>query len=464
MSNESMPRRFLLAIGVFIAGSSAAGQSTSVFASDLRDTTFRNDMRVVIARTPPVVGRPPRVFVGLYLRYGVPAAERPELAHLVEHVTANNQPTTVNYTLPANLVTFGANAMTRPDFMSFWRTVDPAALPAIIPNRANRVAGVRDDSAIFAREVGRVAAETERAIARIDSSGLQASDVLPTAFLGERIPRAALVDTIRRYDRATVFAQIERFVRPDNAVLVVAGDLDVDSTMREIVRHAAAFVSRGPVPTARAPRFVPYRGAIVVRDARITGARVGIGLEAPDRASADYMAFLVLDQYLMGGRQIETDSAPVSRSVESPLGRRLRDALGTMSIDDGRSYETDPPPLAIASPSFLAAYMDMPRPMPSDSIDARVRRAVAAALTTDLTDAAVDDAKRRLLAFYERWFLSPTLLALADHLAAFTLIDDRPARLRDLPSEIRGVTAPQVRRLARTLSEPGKVRVAMVVP
>jgi zinc protease len=453
-----------LAAVSLLATSSASSQSPSVFATRVYDTTFTNGMRAIIARTPSVPGRPPRVFIGLYLRYGVFAAGRHELAHLVEHVTANNLPVTVNYTIPPNVTAYGSNAMTRADFMSFWRTVDPALLPVMIPNRANRVAGVRDDSAIFVREVGRVAAETERRIARIAANGLLASDILPNAFFGPRIEPTALLDTIRGFDRSTVFSQIERYVRPDNAVLVIVGDVDIDATLAEVVKHLPTYPSRGAMPSVRGPPFVAYGGPVIVRDDHVTGARVGIGFEAPARTGEDYLAYLILDQFLMGGRQLNTDSAEVTRSLDSALGRRLVAAFGAESLGDAVYYETDPPPLAIASPSYFAAYFDAPTAIASDSIAARTQRAVASTLTTDLTDAAIANAKRQLISFYERWFLSPTLLALADHLAAFALIDNEPQRLNRLASEINAVSPDRVRRLARWYQDRGRVRLAIVLP
>jgi len=461
---KALPLVLTVAAVGLLTGSSASSQTTSVFATRVFDTTFANGMRAVIARTPAVADRAPRAFIGLYLRYGVFAAARPELAHLVEHVTANNAPLTVNYTMPPNVTAYGSNAMTRADFMSFWRTVDPALVPIMIPNRANRVAGVRNDSVIFVREVGRVAAETERKIARIAANGPLVSDVLPNAFFGPRIGLPALLDSIRGFERATVLAQIERYVRPDNAVLVIAGDVDIDTTLAEVVKHLPAYPARGAMPGVHGPPFVAYRGPVVVRDEHVTGARIGIGFEVPSRTNEDYTAYLILDQFLMGGRQLDSDSAQVTRVLDSPLGRHLVASLGASNIGDGVSYDTDPPPLAIASPSYFAAYFDMPRAMPSDSIAAITLRAVRAALTTDLTDAAIADAKRQLARFYERWFLSPTLLALADHLAAFALIDNQPSRLNRLASEIDAVSPDRVRRLARWYQQRGHVRLAIVLP
>jgi zinc protease len=291
-------------IGLLFAFSTAAAQAPSPpsgFGTRIEEVRFPNGMRAIVAATPADPGRAPRVFVGLYVRYGA-ASAGPELAHLVEHIAANNRPTLVDYEIPAGLVAYGSNAMTRPDYMSLWRTVSPEGLAALIPNRANKVAGVNLDSAVFTREVGRVAAETQRRIDRIAAQGLGAADLLGEAFFGSRIPLEALLDTIRSFELTTVYGEIERWFRPDNALLIVAGDVDAAATMALIRRHLPAYARRkGPSARVGAP-FAGYREPLVRRDSRVTTTRVGIGLPAPSRKSDDYLAFLVLDQLLLGGR------------------------------------------------------------------------------------------------------------------------------------------------------------------
>ena len=187
---------------VAVLASQSAAPPPAVFNSAIEEIVVANGMRAVVARTPPVPGRAPRVFVGLYLRYGTATAGRPELAHLVEHIGANNAPALVNYRIPTSLQQFGGNAMTRPDYLSFWRTVAPEGLEAMIPNRANRVLGVGHDSTVFTTQVGRVAAETERRIARIAARGLTPTDLLPGVMFGNGVPLAALLDSIRSFPPA----------------------------------------------------------------------------------------------------------------------------------------------------------------------------------------------------------------------------------------------------------------------
>ncbi len=435
-----------------------------VFNAEVRELKYPNGMRAVVARTPKVEGRAPRVFVGLYLRYGMATTRRPDLAHLVEHIGANNAPRVVDYQVPAQFATFGGNAMTRPDYMSFWRTVAPEVLEPIAASRANRVVGVAHDTAVFTTQVGRVAGEYERMVARISKEGLSATDLLPEAMLGSSLPLPALIDSIRRYDTTAVYREIEQYFRPDNAMLVIVGDVDMAATVEMLNRRLATLPARsGPAPRL-GPALAPRTAPRVVRDARVQAIRVGLGFPAPPREGTDFLAALVVDQYLMGGRDQVGDTATIARSFATPFGERLVAALGARAPGDGTYYRTDPPPLAQRSPSYFRATFEVGKPITADSTIALVHRALDEALTTDLTDAAIARAKDDLIGFMGNWLMAPDLLPLADHLAAFTLIDGDATRLARLPAEIAALSPAQVRKVATTYFGQRAARMVLIVP
>lgn len=435
-----------------------------VFLSEVRELSYPNGMRAVVARTPSVEGRAPRVFVGLYLRYGMATTRRPELAHLVEHIGANNAPTIVDYQVPAGLTQYGGNAMTRPDFMSFWRTVSPEGLEPIIASRANRVLGIKHDPGVFTTQVGRVASETERSIARIEREGPSATDILPDVMHADRVPLAALLDSIRGYDTSTVYREIDQYFRPGNALLVIAGDVDVAATVQLLDRRLGGFRKRqGPAPRT-GPAIAPRAAPRVVHDARVTATRVGLGFSLPPRASDDFLAALVVDQYLMGGRDQLGDTVTIERSLATPFGERLVTSLGARAPGDGVYYSTDPPPLAQRSPSYLRATFEVGQALAPDTVIARTSAALQAALTTDMTDVAIGRAKRELIAFMGRWLMAPDLLPLADHLAAFMLIDGSTRRLARLPAEIEALSPARVRRVANAHFGPRVARMVLVAP
>jgi predicted Zn-dependent peptidase len=435
-----------------------------VFHSELRALTYPNGMRAVVAKTPPVEGRAPRAFVGLYLRYGMATTRRPDLAHLVEHIGANNSPSVIDYQVPAQFATFGGNAMTRPDYMSFWRTVTPDVLEPIAASRANRAVGVMHDTAVFTTQVGRVAGEYERMIARISKDGLTATDLLPGVMRGSDVPLTALIDSIRSYDTATVYREIDQYFRPDNALLVIAGDVDMAATVAMLNRRLANLLARrGPAPRV-GPALAAQSEPRITRDPHVQAIRVGLGFPAPPREGPAFLAALVVDQYLMGGRDQVGDTVTIARSLSTPFGERLVSTLGARDPGDGTYYRTDPPPLAQRSPSYFRATFEVSRPLSADSTITLVKRALNGALTTDFTDAAIARAKAELIAFMGNWLMAPDLLPLADHLAAFTFIDGDASRLARLPAEIAALTPAQVRKVATTYFGPRAARMVLVVP
>ena len=435
-----------------------------VFSSEVRELSYPNGMRAVVAKTPPVEGRAPRVFVGLYLRYGMATTRRPDLAHLVEHIGANNAPLVVDYQVPTTLAQFGGNAMTRPDYMSFWRTVAPEGLEPILASRANRVLGVKNDAAVFTTQVGRVASETERSIDRIASEGPSPTDLLPDVMFGARVPMASLLDSIRSYDTATVYREIREYFRPDNALIVIAGDIDMAATVEMVNRRLSPFVARRGAAPRTGPSLARKSAPLVVRDAHVTRPRVGLGFRAPPRNSADFLAALVVDQYLMGGRDQDGDTATFARTLGTPFGERLVGSLGAERPGDGAYYRTDPPPLAQRSPSYFRATFEVGSAVDGESVTGRVLAALEGATGPDLTGAAVARAKAELVAFMGRWLMLPDLLPLADHLAAFTFIDGDAPRLARLPGEIEALSVERVRRVARTYFGSQAARLVLVLP
>lgn len=133
-------------------------------------------------------------------------------------------------------------------------------------------------------------------------------------------------------------------------------------------------------------------------------------------------------------------------------------------IGDGRDYSTDPARLALRSPSYLGMFVDVPGGATAKQVENDVREALKETLTEDLTNDAIAGAKAELVRFLGAWLLSPDLLPLADHLAAFTFIDGTARRLNRLPDEIRAISPDRVRALARRYLKPGGFRLALVVP
>jgi predicted Zn-dependent peptidase len=432
----------------------------TAYASAIEHLRFANGMQAVLARTPPSSGEP-RVFVGLYVRYGVAAEARPELAHLVEHIAANNTPLVQDYTVSDDIRVLGSNAMTRTDYSSLWRVVSPNGVDAFIGNRANRVAGLDNDTVVFAREVLRVSGELERAVAAEQQRGPSAGALLARTFRPEAPAAAERIRMVRSYTPADAFAEIDEFYRPGNSVLIIAGDVDLDAARASLQRRLGGYAAREGRSGAPAPAFPAHAGASVVRSTLVTETRVAVGLPAPPRRSRDFLAFLIADQLLLGGRA-DTATGQISRSDNAPLPRRLAASIGGHRFGDGISYDESPPPLAQVSPSYLTITFTTPN---ADAL--AIERAVSVALADiaeTASDAEINAARGALVAFLSSWMLSPNLLAMADHLAAFALIDEDATRLNRLHAELEAVPPAAVRRLLAGFAEERAARLGLVLP
>jgi predicted Zn-dependent peptidase len=311
--------------------------------------------------------------------------------------------------------------------------------------------------------VGRVASELERQVGAEVEHGPDPVALLERAFRGPRPSAAERIPMVRSYLPESSFAAIDSFYRPGNALLVVAGDLELEEASALVKGRLAALPARAGGVGRPSPPFVPYAGPIVARSSRVYGVRVALGLQAPERESPEFLAFLVLDQLLLGGRAGFTQPQEIVRSASAPLARRLAAALGAVDISDGRSYREAPPFLSLGSPSYMKAVFSAPE----EHAVAKVEAAITTALDeirAETTDADIAQAKSELADFLSRWMLLPDLPVLGDLLAGFVFIDGDPARLNRLRSEIEAVEPSAVRALLDRYRQDLPPRLAVVLP
>lgn len=463
----AMNRRALCGSLAFLGGCAHRAprlDAVSAFSSEVEHLRFESGMQAVLCKTPPTTHGPPRVFIGLYVRYGIASEQRPELAHLVEHVVANNAPTLQDFDIPVDFRPRFSNAMTRLDYTSLWRVVPPEMLDAFVGNRANRALGVNNDPAIFERERERVVAEIERQAAGVEAAyGRDPDRLLAEAFRGASANVAERAAMTRAATSNETFDAIAAFYRPANCVLIVAGDFEMPTARASVMRRLQAYRALPGSQPRPAPAFVPYSGPLSARSTVLTRPFVAAGLQAPDRHSDAFTAFLVLDQLLLGGRQGFAAPAEIVRAQDAPLPRYLASMIGACAFDDSTHYSQHPPSLAFASPSYHTIRFAVPRGVTGAQAQSALETALAE-LAGAVSDEDIVAARDQLEAFLSGWMLSPSLLALADHLAAFAMIDGDGRRLNRLPSEIRAVRPQDVRSLMLRHERDLKPRLAMLEP
>jgi len=221
------------------------------------------------------------------------------------------------------------NAFTSYDYTAYFQRIAADRLDLVMKMEADRMVDLQVSEAVVA---------TERDVILEERS--QRTDNNPQALFSEQM-RAALFQNhpyavpvigwrheMERLDRADAFAFYERYYDPDNAILVVAGDVTPERVRRLAETHYGALKPSGRPPEAR-PQEPPHRAPrrIVMQDERVRQPYVLRFYLAPTRGSGERdtaAALMVLAEILGTG-------------VNSRFAARLQLADET-AIDTGAWY------------------------------------------------------------------------------------------------------------------------------
>lgn len=285
--------------------------------------TLGNGLRVVLAPDPTAPS------VAVLARYDVGFRSEPEgrtgFAHLFEHLMFEGS-TSLEKLRHAQLVqgnggTF--NGHTTPDATVYFEQLPASALELGLFLEADRMRAVRLSEETMANQIAVVKEEIRVNVLNRPYGGfpwIQLPQVLYRTFNNAHDGYGSFVDleSATIGDAASFFA---RYYAPGNAVLVVAGDLDVDEAATLVERHF------GDIPAGRVPRRPSFAEPlpdaelrVQVADERAPLPALALGYRVPDPVADadDYLAALLAIDVLIDG--------PASR-----LSQRLvqRDQLAT---------------------------------------------------------------------------------------------------------------------------------------
>lgn len=416
--------------------------SPAVAQIQIVSETLPSGYRVVIAKTPAVAGRAPRVYVGSYVLHGSMEDDPFGWAHLMEHIVANNRSTIAGPPRPQGVNAFEGNALTRPYYTSFVTVIPPALLASTIHSRMARAGRAENDTAVFTAQVGRVLTELERDM----TFRFPAYKSLVALALGKSPRIADELTLISNTDRVELGKAMDPMYRPNNALLVVTGDLDVDS-VRTFVHDAERRLKldeiRSATPLVRPVVTMKMNQSAVIPDQNKTGHYlVAIGWRKPSLGGRDQLALAVADQLLLGR---DTSVSDPARSDSSALAVRLAKSLGGSSFWDGRAGTWGAPDLVDIGPGIEAIVFMTDRKLTVGEVRDNVSAALRDIRRNAMSDAEVNAAREGLASFHERWFFEPNYRVLSEHLMAYAATGRNPEKVKELPSQIRRVRASDVR-------------------
>jgi zinc protease len=433
-------RRFLLALGLAVG--LAAGAAAA--EPDVVEATLDNGLTVLVLEDH----RSPVVSVQVWYRVGS-RNERPGatgLAHFLEHMMFKGTPTHGKGEFARLVEQNGGqnNAYTSQDVTHYFVNIAADRLDMVLGLEADRMRNLLLDPKEIESE-RQVVMEERRTRTEDDPDGLLSEEMLSVAFKAHpyRWPIIGWMEEIRRINPAELRAFYDTYYVPNNALLVVVGDVKAPDVLAR-VRHHFGRIPRGADPppvTAVEPPQVSDRRVVV----RKAGARlpiVNLAWHVPNHASPDAPALELLAAILSEGRA-------------SRLHRKLvYEKRMALNAGGDYSYFSRDPNL------FWLFATPLPGQAPED-----LERALLAEIELLKTEPVPEEELERAKNQIEASFVwrQDSVYSRGSSLARFELLGSWRLLSRFVPM-IRAVTAADLQRVARTYFPPDRKTVGILLP
>ena len=424
--------------GIAFGQSTPRGGETSRTEEDgVVRATLANGLRVIIVRNSlaPVVSTSVNYLVGS----DETPPGFPGTAHAQEHMMFRGSPgLTADQLADIGSVMGGNfNANTREDLTQYLFTVPAEDLDVALHIEAVRMAGVLDTAADWKQERGAIEQEVAQDLS--NPSYILYSKLRSLVFAGTPYATDAL-GTRPSFDKttaATLKSFHDTWYAPNNAILIVVGDVDPQATLVEIKQLFGAIKAR-KLPPRPAIRLQPTHAASFTVDTDHPNGTQMIAMRVPGLDSPDFPALEVLADVLSSHRFDLYGLVPQGKALDA-------------------EFQLDPLPhagIAYTSVAFLAT--DDPK-----SIEAAVRSILTKVAHDGVPPELVESAKiqERSAAQFQKNSISELASIWSDAVALYGLHspDDDLTR-------IEKVTVEDVNRVARKYLDLDHAVTAVMMP
>jgi len=294
---------------VFWSGASQARPDEAVLRA-----TLKNGLKVVIVRNTlaPVVATMVNYLVG-----SVEAPTGfPGMAHAQEHMMFRGSPGLSADQLAAIIAAMGGNfnADTQQAVTQYLLTVPAADLDVALHVEAIRMRGVLDRERLWAQERGAI--EQEVAQDYSNPQFVLYTKLLAAMFKGTPYAESPL-GTVASFDRTTG-AMLKKFhetwYAPNNAVLVIVGDVDLAEALIKVKRYFGSIPSK-KIPARPQVHLEPVEPETLRLNTDESYGLAFMAFRLPGYASPDYPACSVLADALSNERSSLFDLVPAGKAL-----------------------------------------------------------------------------------------------------------------------------------------------------
>ncbi len=257
------------------------------------------------------------------------------IAHFFEHLMFKGTSTYPSGEFSAAIAAVGGseNAFTSYDYTAYYQQIAPSELPDMMRFEADRMRNL-----VLSEEN----IETERQV--VLEERRQRTDNVPSSILSEElnatlyqnhpygIPVIGWQQEIEGLTHDDLKSFYDRFYTPNNAVLVVAGDVNADA-VRAMAEETYGKIARGPDLPPRARPMEPDQKTtrdVTFRDPRVTVPNLSINWYVPSArraAKGEFEALAILSEVLGEGlRSRLYQDLVVKQGIASSAGSYLQGA------------------------------------------------------------------------------------------------------------------------------------------
>ncbi len=410
---------------------------------EFEQETLPNGLRVIYAplHVAPVV----HVRVLYHVGSKDERPDRQGFAHMFEHMmfrgSAHVKPE--QHMRLIGTVGGDSNAFTSFDETVYVNTVPAEHLEMALYLEADRMASFKVDENIYKTE-RKVVAEEWR-IRQNRPYGTMFEKFLASSFTKHsyRWTPIGVMEHLQAADVAELQDFFNTYYVPNNAILVVAGDIDVAKT-REMAKKYFGWIPAGAEVKREIPKEPEQTQAKTVdMPDRVPLPAVLIGYHLPDFKNDDKYALGLLGDILSSGRSGRLDK----ELVYGPKPMAVNASAGPMTLEDAGVFTVDATVMQGRDPA---------------AVEKALVDAVALVLEKGVTEEELEKAKTN-----ERISLirgRQTAVQLATQLGDEALYADDPARANQDLKKIQAVTVADVQAVAKKYLKPERATTLHVVP
>lgn len=255
------------------AGPAVAASPEEAAEEKISNFLLDNGMEVVVIpdRRAPIVTH--------MVWYKAGSADEPAgksgIAHFFEHLMFKGTTKHKAGEFGARVAEIGGseNAFTSDDYTAYYQTVPPEALGTMMAYESDRMRNLILTDAVIGPERD-VVLEERRSRIETSPDALLSEELRATLYQNHpyRVPVIGWMHEIEKLNRADAIDFYNRYYAPNNAVLIVAGDVD-EKTVRALAENTYAKVPRGPDLPPRVRPQEPEQNtarSVTLSDPRVT--------------------------------------------------------------------------------------------------------------------------------------------------------------------------------------------------